>query len=69
MSAELGFIVLELNQASGQPAAYTGDVHLERHRDDAEAEAERGRAEAKASGRRERYVIASLIVAEDDLHA
>lgn len=55
----LGFVVLEWNQASGQPSVVDTDIYAT----DTEAgdRAEWFRTQLAASGRRERYSVASLI--------
>ncbi|MBG0738617.1 hypothetical protein IV500_04175 [Paeniglutamicibacter antarcticus] len=61
---DIGFIVIEFNQASGQPGIpYGSDVHPTLA--DAESAAETLRAETAAAGRRERYVVVELSVEDD----
>ena len=61
---EIGFIVIEFNQASGQPAIPGfSDVHGSRR--DAEEFADKLRSETAAIGRRERYVVVELSIEDD----
>lgn len=65
MSNALGFIVLERNQAGG-PLTVPNFADIERHRDEAELTKQRLADESFRAGRNDRYVIASVEVAEDD---
>lgn len=49
------YIVLEWNQASGQPSVFSNDVYM----DEGEAieEAKRAHADARSRGRRESYTV------------
>ncbi|EMY33558.1 hypothetical protein D477_014191 [Arthrobacter crystallopoietes BAB-32] len=60
-----GYIVVEYNQASGQPGLEDfGDIH--RNRDDAEDRRDWLVEQNAKSGRRERYRIGTVEVEEDD---
>lgn len=64
MSRNIGYIVVEYNQASGQPGVPFGaDVHF--HREDADDDKQQYERGTAASGRRERYEVASLMVPEE----
>lgn len=61
---EIGFIVIEFNQASGQPSIPSfSDVHGNRR--EAEEFADKLRAETTAAGRRERYVVVEMTIEDD----
>jgi hypothetical protein len=62
--ATIGFVVLERNQAGG-PLALPPDAWIY-SREDAETVKATYEAHTAALGRRDRYVIATLEVAEDD---
>lgn len=61
---EIGYVVIEFNQASGQPEALGGDVFYSR--DVAEDVAEQCREEAARVGRRERYAVGTVTIEEED---
>lgn len=65
MSTQLGFIVLERNQAGG-PLTVPDFADIARHRDEAEITKQQLADESFRAGRRDRYVIASVEVADDD---
>ncbi|MDY7542627.1 MULTISPECIES: hypothetical protein [unclassified Cryobacterium] len=54
----LGHVVIEYNQASGQPRICSGDDLLEEY--EAKDAMDKERALTKSIGRRERYVIAEV---------
>ncbi|XKH58444.1 hypothetical protein LG293_17640 (plasmid) [Citricoccus nitrophenolicus] len=53
------FVVLELNQAGGLLELPLG-ADLHHHREDAEAERDRLAAQSRESGRRDRYMVATV---------
>lgn len=63
---ELGYVVVEFNQASGQPEISSSFPYL--HRDKEEAMFNMGIVydENRAYGRRERFEVATLTIEEDD---
>ena len=60
---EIGFVVLERNQASQQLSIGLTEIYERDEAEEIKADLERG---ARMIGRKETYVIATLEVAEDD---
>lgn len=60
----LGYVVIEFNQASHQPALAWHAPHLYTDKDDAQEMAQTLRHKAVMVGRRERYAVA--VVEEDE---
>lgn len=60
---ELGYVLVEFNQASGAPRVIGGDIWNEEDAWDLKEQAE---AETRAIGRRERHAVACLTIEEDD---
>lgn len=65
MERELGFVVVEFNQASGQPDLLPGAM-LHTDRETAEITAGHFRDETAKVGRRERYAVATVTIEEED---
>ena len=63
MSRDIGYVVIEFNQASGQPIT-RGDIYPDL--EDAEDVMDQCRAETAAIGRRERYAVATLTIEDDE---
>lgn len=61
--ADLGFVVLEWNQASRQPSVCDTDIYATET--EASDRAEWFRTQLAVSGRRERYSVASLIEVDE----
>jgi hypothetical protein len=62
---ELGCVVVEFNQASGQPSITAG-IYTMNERDLAQQVAEAAARETRAIGRRERYAIATVTIEDDE---
>jgi len=60
----IGYVVCEVNQASGRYERVGEDIHP--YEDDARAEADRQRAHTAAVGRRERYALAEVHLIDED---
>ena len=60
---EIGYVVVEFNQASHQPST-DGDFFDDQ--DEAEETAELYRTRASAHGRKERFVVGTVTVEEED---
>jgi hypothetical protein len=63
MSAELGYVVIEFNQASRQPFVREDVWH---DIEDAKDIVEQAREETRKIGRRERYAIGTVYIEEED---
>lgn len=63
MEREIGYVVVEFNQASHQPLVRE-DVY--RDREDAEDLVEQARQETWRIGRRERYAVGTVTIEEED---
>ena len=61
---EIGYVVVEFNQASHLPST---DGNWYDALDDAEEAVDNHRAATAATGRRERYAVGTVMVKEDDL--
>ena len=61
--SEIGYVVVEFNQASGQPST---DGNWYDALDDAEEAVDSHRAATAAVGRRERYAVGTVTIEEDD---
>ena len=61
--SSVGYVVVEFNQASGQP---TIDGYFSDDRDDIEDVVEQRRQMAFTIGRRERYAVGTVTVEEDE---
>jgi hypothetical protein len=59
----IGYIVVEFNQASGQPAIW-GDMYEDR--EDVADLAQQCRDETAETGRRERYAVGTVTIEEED---
>jgi hypothetical protein len=59
----LGYVVIEFNQASGQPRIVGDDIWNEA---DAQSVKEQAEAETRSIGRRERYAIATVEIVEGE---
>lgn len=59
---EIGYVVVEFNQASGQPLVRE-DVWADRK--DAESVVEQAREETRELGRRERYAVGTITVEDE----
>jgi len=64
--AAVGFVVVEYNQASGQPDLRRVGVELHFNLVDAEAEREHLRSNTAFVGRRETYAIAEVVIIDID---
>jgi hypothetical protein len=62
----LGYVVIEWNQASGQPSIAYNAPDMYDDREDAEQVANRLRTDTARIGRRERYTVAEVIPLEDE---
>ena len=62
MSDKVGYVVIEFNQASGQP---TVDGYFSDDRDDIEDAIEERRQMAFLVGRKERYAVGAVYIEED----
>lgn len=63
--ATIGFVILEYNQAGGPPVIPSfADIHDTR--EEAETDKDWHEGNTRDAGRRDRYVIATLEVSEDD---
>lgn len=60
---EIGFVVVEFNQASGQPRT-ASDIYD--NRADAEDVTEQHREETRKIGRRERFAVGTVTIEEED---
>jgi hypothetical protein len=60
------YVVLEFNQASGQPRIYDTDIYYTRGEAESQAEYAREQLAASGSGRRETYAVAELNWPEED---
>lgn len=63
LGSQLGFVLVEWNQASGQPDVADGT--FSRIRDDVESQAIAARTRTAAIGRRERYTVAVVLAIAD----
>lgn len=63
MSSIVGYVVIEFNQASGQPELATDDLHTTA--DEAAEKAHEFTVENRALGRRETYAIGTVCIEED----
>jgi hypothetical protein len=66
MARTVGYIILEYNQASGQPDVAPACPYMFQEEHEADAAALRQEEAARAIGRRERYAVAELYLTEDD---
>lgn len=64
MEREIGYVVVEFNQASHQPST---DGTWYDALDDAEEAVENHRAATAATGRKERFAVGTVTVEEEDL--
>lgn len=64
LGEQLGFVVIEWNQASHQPDAMHGT--FSRYRDDVESEAQAARERTAAVGRRETNTIGVVLAIAED---
>ncbi|GAA3399364.1 hypothetical protein [Pseudarthrobacter polychromogenes] len=62
---EIGFVVVEYNQASGQPEINGEEVYTDREA--AEEAADIEQLQASARGRRERFLVGTISIDEEDL--
>ncbi len=60
----LGYVVVDWNQASGQPDVDTAGLYLDR--ESADADAVDRQAETDRIGRKERHTVAAVIEIEED---
>jgi hypothetical protein len=63
MSEIVGYVVVEYNQASGQPLVREDVWH---DRDDAVDVMEQAREENRKIGRRERYAVGTITIEDDE---
>ena len=63
MEREVGYVVVEFNQASGQPST---DGNWYDALDDAEEAVDNHRAATAAVGRRERFAVGTVTIEEDE---
>jgi hypothetical protein len=61
--SDIGYIVVEFNQASGQPAIW-GDMYDDR--EDVADLAQQCRDETAGTGRKERYAVGTVTIDEDE---
>lgn len=64
LGSQLGFVLVERNQASGQPDV--ANATFSRFREDVESQATTARARTAAAGRRERYTVAVVLAIADE---
>lgn len=64
--SDLGYVVIEYNQASGQPEIAPAAPYLFDQRVDARDKAEALILETHRIGRRERYAVATVYIDEED---
>ena len=62
MSKRIGYVVIEFNQASGQPDLATDDLHSTE--DEAAGYVGEFTAEARHIGRREKYAVGTVYIEE-----
>lgn len=65
MEREIGYVVVEFNQASGQPDL--ASPYLLRDKSEAEEEVAAYRETTRKHGRRERYAVGTVTIDEEDL--
>lgn len=63
MSYLVGYVVIEFNQASGQPDLATDELHTTA--DEAAGKAHQFTAESRELGQRETYAVGTLYIEED----
>lgn len=64
MSEEVGYVVIEFNQASHEPAVLHGDVWLDKA--DAQWQLNAAQKVTREVGRRERYAIGTVYIEEEE---
>lgn len=62
---DLGFVIIEFNQASGQPDL-SPVTYIMDDRATAQAMLEREQEENRKAGRRERYAIGTIVIEDDE---
>lgn len=66
MSRPLGYVVVEYNQASGQPDIDSANPYIFQEEHEAEAAALRSEQATRLLGRRERYAVAELYLTQEE---
>lgn len=61
----IGYVVVEFNQASGQPG-FLDFPHIHNNHEDAAEEAARMQRSNRQDGRRERYAVGTVAVEEEE---
>ncbi|MBT2537249.1 hypothetical protein [Arthrobacter sp. ISL-69] len=65
MGDEVGYVVIEFNQASRQPSIAFEAPYLFDDADDASAKASQLQAQTNLTGRRERFDVGTIYIEED----